>query len=88
MTLRERLENVPSGPVPLEDAERLLNGAETLFLQGTERIRRVEVVIEFFQRLRSPEELIRWGGYTALVSIVFAETGLLVGFFLPGIPCW
>ena len=29
-------------------------------------------------------ELIRWGGYVALVGIVFAETGLLVGFFLPG----
>ena len=29
-------------------------------------------------------ELIRWGGYTALFMIVFAETGLLVGFFLPG----
>ena len=29
-------------------------------------------------------DLIRWGGYLVLVAIVFAETGLLVGFFLPG----
>jgi membrane-associated protein len=29
-------------------------------------------------------ELIRWGGLMLLVAIVFAETGLLVGFFLPG----
>jgi len=29
-------------------------------------------------------ELIRWGGYAVLVAIVFTETGLLVGFFLPG----
>jgi membrane-associated protein len=29
-------------------------------------------------------EIIRWGGLGALVAIVFAETGLLVGFFLPG----
>ena len=29
-------------------------------------------------------DLIRWGGYAALVGIVFAETGLLAGFFLPG----
>jgi membrane-associated protein len=29
-------------------------------------------------------ELVRWGGYVALVVIVFTETGLLVGFFLPG----
>lgn len=29
-------------------------------------------------------ELVRWGGYVALTAIVFTETGLLVGFFLPG----
>jgi len=29
-------------------------------------------------------ELVRWGGYIALVVIVFTETGLLIGFFLPG----
>lgn len=31
-----------------------------------------------------PEELIRRGGYLILFGIVFAESGLLVGFFLPG----
>ncbi len=30
------------------------------------------------------EGLIRWGGLAILITIVFAETGLLVGFFLPG----
>lgn len=29
-------------------------------------------------------ELIRWGGYAVLVVMVFSETGLLAGFFLPG----
>lgn len=29
-------------------------------------------------------DLIRWGGYVVLAAIVFTETGLLVGFFLPG----
>lgn len=29
-------------------------------------------------------ELVQWGGLGVLVAIVFAETGLLVGFFLPG----
>ncbi len=29
-------------------------------------------------------EAIRWGGYVVLAAIVFSETGLLVGFFLPG----
>ncbi|MGK2933811.1 MAG: DedA family protein [Gemmatimonadaceae bacterium] len=28
--------------------------------------------------------LIKWGGYVGLTAIVFTETGLLVGFFLPG----
>ena len=32
----------------------------------------------------SLDDLIRWGGYVVLVAIVFVETGLLVGFFLPG----
>ena len=30
------------------------------------------------------ETLIQWGGYLVLFVIVFTETGLLVGFFLPG----
>ncbi len=30
------------------------------------------------------DDLVRWGGYLGLVAIVFAETGLLIGFFLPG----
>jgi membrane-associated protein len=32
----------------------------------------------------SLDELVLWGGYAVLVAIVFAETGLLVGCFLPG----
>jgi membrane-associated protein len=28
--------------------------------------------------------LVRWGGYVVLTAIVFTETGLLIGFFLPG----
>ena len=30
------------------------------------------------------ERLIEWGGYTVLVAMVFAESGLFVGFLLPG----
>ena len=44
----------------------------------------MEFLQEFFSRLYHFEELIRWGGYFVLVIIVFAETGLLAGFFLPG----
>ena len=30
------------------------------------------------------QEAIRWGGYGVLVAVVFTETGLFVGLFLPG----
>ena len=44
----------------------------------------MEPVTELLSKLYQFDELIRWGGYTVLVAIVFAETGLLAGFFLPG----
>lgn len=44
----------------------------------------METVNDFLSALYQFDALIRWGGYTVLVAIVFAETGLLAGFFLPG----
>ncbi len=47
----------------------------------------MESAIEFLKSLYNPEkliELIRSGGYFVLAAIVFAETGLFIGFFLPG----
>jgi membrane-associated protein len=44
----------------------------------------MDLIREFFSKLRHLEELITWGGYPVLMLIIFAETGLLVGFFLPG----
>lgn len=44
----------------------------------------MEFLSEFFEKLHKLDDLIRWGGYTVLAIIVFAETGLLIGFFLPG----
>ncbi|HLI85175.1 MAG TPA: VTT domain-containing protein [Bryobacteraceae bacterium] len=49
-------------------------------------------VLDFLRSLTNPGRLIYllssllagWIGYTALAGIVFAETGLLLGFFLPG----
>ena len=35
-------------------------------------------------QLPTLEEIVRWGGYIGLFIIIFAETGLLIGFFLPG----
>lgn len=44
----------------------------------------MSVVLEILSNLYHFDELIRAGGYTVLFIIVFAETGLLAGFFLPG----
>lgn len=39
---------------------------------------------EILPSIPSIREIIQWGGIIGIVLIVFAETGLLVGFFLPG----
>jgi len=44
----------------------------------------VEFLLGVLTGAHSLDDLIRWGGYAVLVGIVFTETGLLVGFFLPG----
>lgn len=44
----------------------------------------MDALLELFSKLHELDALIRWGGYTLLFAIVFAETGLLMGFFLPG----
>jgi membrane-associated protein len=47
----------------------------------------LESLLHFLRSLFDPEglkELIRTGGPALICSIVFAETGLFVGFFLPG----
>ena len=52
----------------------------------------IESILDFLRSLTDPERLIQllttlltgWVGYTALAGVVFAETGLLLGFFLPG----
>jgi membrane-associated protein len=44
----------------------------------------MHALIDLWHQLSDLEGLIRWGGYVVLTVIIFAETGLLVGFFLPG----
>ena len=41
-------------------------------------------LIDLWHQLSDVQGLIRAGGFAALVAIIFSETGLLVGFFLPG----
>lgn len=47
----------------------------------------MDALMDFVHLITSPEgiiQLVASGGYVALVIIVFAETGLMAGFFLPG----
>ena len=44
----------------------------------------MEYFKQLFHSLTDVETLVRVGGLTAMTIIVFAETGLMVGFFLPG----
>ena len=52
----------------------------------------IHALLDFLRTLTTPDRLIHllstvlsgWLGYAALTAIVFAETGLLVGFVLPG----
>lgn len=39
---------------------------------------------DWFQQLTDVRYLVQAGGYIGLTLIIFAETGLLIGFFLPG----
>ena len=41
-------------------------------------------IFEFLKQLVNPESIIHYGGIYLLLFVVFAETGLFVGFFLPG----
>ncbi len=44
----------------------------------------LEGLKELFRTLYDVEGLIRWGGTLLVCTIVFVETGMFVGFFLPG----
>lgn len=52
----------------------------------------IHQIIELYRSLTNPDELSQllhtllagWLGYAAMFAVVFSETGLLVGFFLPG----
>jgi membrane-associated protein len=52
----------------------------------------IHTILDFLRSLTNPDQLIQllstilsgWAGYAVLFAVVFAETGLLLGFFLPG----
>ena len=44
----------------------------------------MEFLFDLFHKIYDVESLVRIGGIAGLTVIVFVETGLLIGFFLPG----
>lgn len=44
----------------------------------------MQTFVDFFGRLSNLPDLVRWAGLFGLAAIIFSETGLLVGVFLPG----
>ncbi len=44
----------------------------------------MQTIIEFFSHLTNPEWIMNYGGLYIVMLIVFIETGLFFGFFLPG----
>ena len=52
----------------------------------------IHQILDLYRSLTNPDRLIHllgtllsgWWGYAAMFAVVFSETGLLVGFFLPG----
>jgi membrane-associated protein len=44
----------------------------------------LQSLIDLFHRIYDVQAIVTFGGLLGLVLVIFAETGLLVGFFLPG----
>jgi membrane-associated protein len=44
----------------------------------------MQAISDLFNRLSNLPELVQWAGLFGLTAIIFSETGLLVGVFLPG----
>ena len=44
----------------------------------------MDLLLDLFHRLRDLDALVAWAGYAGLAAIIFTETGLFFGFFLPG----
>src|SRR5438552_11819325 len=44
----------------------------------------MQSLTDFFHRISTRPELVQWAGLFGIAAIIFSETGLLVGVFLPG----
>lgn len=44
----------------------------------------MDLILDLFHKLRDLDALVAWAGMAGMAAIVFTETGLFFGFFLPG----
>lgn len=44
----------------------------------------MDILIDLFHKLRDLNALVMWAGMAGMAAIIFTETGLFFGFFLPG----
>lgn len=44
----------------------------------------MDFILDLFHKLRDLDALVAWAGMAGLATIIFTETGLFFGFFLPG----
>ena len=44
----------------------------------------IDFLKDLYHRVYNVEAIVLWGGLVGVCAIVFAETGLMIGFFLPG----
>ena len=44
----------------------------------------MDVILDLFHKLRDLDALVAWAGMAGMATIIFTETGLFFGFFLPG----
>jgi membrane-associated protein len=44
----------------------------------------MDFITDLLGKLRDLPALVQWAGYVGMTAIIFTETGLLIGFFLPG----
>jgi membrane-associated protein len=44
----------------------------------------MDSILDFLHKVHDVKAIVQWGGLTLVCTIVFVETGLFLGFFLPG----
>ena len=44
----------------------------------------MDFILDLFHKLRDLDALVAWAGMAGMATIIFTETGLFFGFFLPG----